>query len=87
MNIKIEQRILSLMALHNLKTLVVKLMKQQIVKNIIGLHNGTTVNMLNLEYFRSFVHLEDFIPKGFSLKKKQKVIYLQLDTYFYICTF
>ena len=26
--------------------------------------------MLHLEYFRSFVNLEDFIPEGCSLKKK-----------------
>ena len=43
-------------------------------------------NMLNLEYFLSFVHLEDFIPYGCSLKKKAKqkttVTYLQSVTYF-----
>ena len=27
--------------------------------------------MLHLEYFHSFVNLEDFIPEGCSLKKKQ----------------
>ena len=32
-------------------------------------------HMLHLEYFRSFVNLEDFIPEGCSLKKQQ-VTYL-----------
>ena len=55
-----------------LKSLEVKLIgsslvKQQIklYKNITGLHNGTKLKPLayaNLEYFRSFVHLDDFIP-------------------------
>ena len=39
-------------------------------------------HMLNLEYFRSFVHLEDFNPWGCSLKKNSMVTYSQLFTYF-----
>ena len=34
--------------------------------------------MLRLEYFRSFVNLEDFIPEDCSLKKKtHHITYLQ----------
>ena len=43
--------------------------------------NQKSWHELNLEHFRSFVHLEDFIPWGCSLKKKQ-VTYSQLVTYF-----
>ena len=37
---------------------------------------------LNLEHFRTFVHLEDFIPQGCSLKKASYLLtvsYLFLD--------
>ena len=38
-------------------------------------------HVINLEYFRSFVHSEYFITWGRSLKKQQ-VTYLQLFAYF-----
>ena len=52
-----------------LKALVVKLIDSSFVKQ-----------QPNLEYFRLFVHLEDFTPHGCSLKKTTANTYLQLVT-------